>query len=516
MQPWDIAGSLQGSELNQRKIQQTDADVAGQAAAGNFVKSLFNGSVPGAQPMQLPMGGQSSMQPQPPTGGQPQPPQQPMGGQPQPSQPQAIPAGGGMPQAPQNAVAALAQRLRSMVPGAQPMMPQAQAGAASPPPTPGGPPGGVPSSSRPPGGNPIQSLYGQMTLQQVAQGVVRSNPGIEKNPQALFSAMRQLMPLMRPDEAQYFRAIQLQQQQQHNAVMEGQGQTRLDQGQQRVDDMRAAYGLPPRGTGGNFGQTPGSQGGGQQEGGADSIADQIASGKRPPTTTGLYRMSAPVAAALAQRYPNFNQAQANIQYQGALKHVQSLNGPQLTRFAALGQSVENTIDEVRRLSTQLQNTGIPALNALKLKLLVETRGNTPQGQMAGQYIAAVNTLKEEFANLATGGTAPHEAAWSLANQQINGNYGIDQLNASLTEVQRLINYRLQALSGGQTQGTGRGQNPYSPQQPAAEPPGGQNGKGAPPARPAAVPDGSMYSPSRGMWRDPQGKIYGPDGTPARE
>lgn len=230
MQPWDIAGSLQGSELNQRKIQQTDVDVAGQSAAGNFVKSLFNSSVPGAQPMQPPMGGQPSMQPQPPMGGQPQPPQ-----------PQAISAGGGMPQAPQNAVAALAQRLRSMVPGAQPMMPQAgqmpqaQAGAGSPPPTPAGrPPGGAPPSPSP-GGNPIQSLYGQMTLQQVAQGVVRSNPGIEKNPQALFSAMRQLMPLMRPDEAQYFRALQLQQQQQHNAAMEGIAQQRADTG-----DVRAA------------------------------------------------------------------------------------------------------------------------------------------------------------------------------------------------------------------------------------------------------------------------------------
>ena len=243
MQPWDIAGSYQGAVENRQKIAQTDADVVGQSAAGNFVKSLFNGSVPGAQPMQPPMGGQ-------PQGAAP-PMQPPMGGQPQPPQPQAISAGGGMPQAPQAAVAALAQRLRSMVPGAQPMMPQTgqmppQAGAGSPPPTPaGGPPGGAPSSPSP-GGNPIQSLYGQMTLQQVAQGVVRSNPGIEKNPQALFSAMRQLMPLMRPDEAQYFRALQLQQQQQHNTVMEGIAQQRADtgdtraatagaQGQERID-----------------------------------------------------------------------------------------------------------------------------------------------------------------------------------------------------------------------------------------------------------------------------------------
>lgn len=40
--------------------------------------------------------------------------------------------------------------------------------------------------------------------------------------------------------------------------------------------------------------------------------------------------------------------------------------------------------------------------------------------------------------------------------------------------------------------------------------------GGVPPRPATVPDGSAYSPSRNMWRDPQGNLYGPDGTPARE
>jgi len=56
-------------------------------------------------------------------------------------------------------------------------------------------------------------------------------------------------------------------------------------------------------------------------------------------------------------------------------------------------------------------------------------------------------LKEEFANLANGGYAPTEAAWSLANSQINANYGVDQLKASLTEVRRLIGYRVNSIAG---------------------------------------------------------------------
>ena len=45
--------------------------------------------------------------------------------------------------------------------------------------------------------------------------------------------------------------------------------------------------------------------------------------------------------------------------------------------------------------------------------------------------------------------------------------------------------------------------------------GGQQQSGAP-QRPQNVPEGSAYSPSRNMWKDPQGKLYDPDGTPARE
>ena len=75
----------------------------------------------------------------------------------------------------------------------------------------------------------------------------------------------------------------------------------------------------------------------------------------------------------------------------------------------------------------------------------------PEGQLVARYIGAVNTLKEEFSNLAQGGYAPTEATWKLANDQINGDYGVKQLGASLDEIQRLVpGYqvsRLELLAG---------------------------------------------------------------------
>src|ERR1700691_3550720 len=109
----------------------------------------------------------------------------------------------------------------------------------------------------------------------------------------------------------------------------------------------------------------------------------------------------------------------------------------------------------------MQLSGIPALNAAELAAYIQTQGNSENGQLATDYVTAVGTLKEEFANLANGGYAPTEPAWKLADQQINGNYGVKQLGAALTEAQRLIKYRLNAMPGMSSVGPGAA-NSYFP------------------------------------------------------
>lgn len=165
---------------------------------------------------------------------------------------------------------------------------------------------------------------------------------------------------------------------------------------------------------------------------------------------------------------HYNQAKAELEYAGAKRFVSSLNSPQQVRFNTLGVSVVNTIDEIRQLANQLKLVGVPLVNKVKLEAYIQTAGNTEGGQLVSQYLAATNTLKEEFANLVNGGYAPTEAAFALANKQVNENYGVNQLTASLIEVQRLINFRLSAqtqispigtsgglqLGGGSTSGGG--------------------------------------------------------------
>lgn len=235
------------------------------------------------------------------------------------------------------------------------------------------------------------------------------------------------------------------------------------------------------------------------------LSDGIVSGKTPPVLTGYgnSKIGPAVKADLARR--GFDLTKASLEYESAHKQVLSLNGPQMVRYTGLAQSVVNTIDRVKELSVAMGNSGLTGFNAAKLATLINTAGNTEQGKIASQYLAAVNTLKEEFANLAQGGYAPTEAAWDLANKQINANFGVEQLPATLDEVQRLIRYRLDAIPNIHTLGPGAA-NPYvnggvAPQvghggEPAAAAPA----SGAP-AAPAPVAPGVTH-----IWNPATGKL----------
>lgn len=205
-------------------------------------------------------------------------------------------------------------------------------------------------------------------------------------------------------------------------------------------------------------------------------AQQLVDGNMLPSTLskrGPYNQILAEANRIAREQTGkaYNPIRAQLEYEAAKRFVGSMNNSQMVRFKGLAGSVVNTIDEVRRLGDTLKQSDIQLWNRVKRSSIQQVYGNTPQSELAAQYVGAINTLKEEFANLANGGYAPTEAAWKLANQQINQDFGFKDLNASLTEVQRLINYRVQAFNEltPSMQGT---QLPLQPGPPATAMPSG--------------------------------------------
>lgn len=197
----------------------------------------------------------------------------------------------------------------------------------------------------------------------------------------------------------------------------------------------------------------------------DDMAEQLVRGNLVPSMlskrTANYNeiLARANAISMADTGTPYNAANMQIQYGAATRFVSSLNGPQLTRFRGLGISVVNTIDEVKTLANELDLGGVTWANQVELDAKLKLLGNSEQGQLVARYVGAVNTLKEEFANLINGGYAPTEAAFALANRQVNEGYGAKAMNASLTEVQRLINFRLAAFEQIQPAGLQPG-NPF--------------------------------------------------------
>jgi hypothetical protein len=226
---------------------------------------------------------------------------------------------------------------------------------------------------------------------------------------------------------------------------------------------------------------------------APAIVGGIEDGTMPPDLKGLFGARPFVEAEAARRGVNLTQRM--LEWQRAQKMVASLNGPQSIRFVGLANSVQNVIGRVEELSDQLKLSGITPLNRGRLEWYRDFRGNTPEGQMATAYLTQVGVLKEEFANLANGGYAPTEPAWRLANQQVNENYGVEQLHTSLGEIKRAINYRLQAMPGMGEYGPGAA-NPYMPG--ATQPQAPVSGASAAPSAPGGkvqkwerAPDGTL-------------------------
>lgn len=110
-------------------------------------------------------------------------------------------------------------------------------------------------------------------------------------------------------------------------------------------------------------------------------------------------------------------------------------------------------------------------------------------------------------------------AYQQARAEINGNFNLrfksqQEREAAINRRQQEI---AQVLSGSQPV-----QQPPQAPQPAPQPaPGNPQDPRRPlniqmPPRPPAVPPGSAYSPARGMWRSPDGRVFDPNGNPVQQ
>lgn len=156
------------------------------------------------------------------------------------------------------------------------------------------------------------------------------------------------------------------------------------------------------------------------------------------------------------------------QYDSARQFARTMNSQRFVNFYGYASTINNTIDRLKTLTDEMNLSGFRPLNYVDIESKMKLAGNTPEGQLATQYVTMVNGLKEEMAQVMNAGYAPTESVWKLVNEQINKNFGVNQMHSALGEVGRLINYRVQAykeLNPYQLSGA----NPTQPGQPNQQP-----------------------------------------------
>jgi len=312
---------------------------------------------------------------------------------------------------------------------------------------------------------------GWLDLPQLAQRIDAANPNA--SPQVKFRALQKGMGLLNAGGQNQFRQFIEQQRMQetyrHNTEMEQIAKERIAGGEGKSEVVKDQ---------------------------SEKIGQAIIDGSQAPDLKGLgTKVSAGTRAYLKDQ--GFNLTRAQMEWTAAQKQVTALNTQQATSLRDTGATVLRTIDEVKELSEQMKLSGVQFLNKSQLNYYIKYRGNTEEGQLATRYITAVNDLKEYFAKIQNGGYAPTESVWKLVNRQVNEDYGLEQMNASLTEVRRLIDYRLQSAGAG-----------------GAVVPGGGTSRYAPPRTgvPAAEPSGAAAAPKGGVAYDAQGNEYHQDAS----
>lgn len=203
--------------------------------------------------------------------------------------------------------------------------------------------------------------------------------------------------------------------------------------------------------------------------------------------------------------------------QGGAGGARGAGGRMIWADDGSGQATGMMVDRSGRAQPVTGPNGQPVMRA-------PGAGNAQAGR-TGDRQARLNMLRaagygEQEANAIAGGAVPTPNAMTSAHtrvqQMITQDFTIppDQKAARVAQSMETM-----FGPGWQARMQGRPPAPQAQQQPQGQPlaptdPGRSTQPAAPAvSRPPSVPLGSQYSPSRRMWRDPQGRTYDQQGNP---
>jgi hypothetical protein len=187
-------------------------------------------------------------------------------------------------------------------------------------------------------------------------------------------------------------------------------------------------------------QVPGVGGGDD----ADQIAQAIINGDQPPDTTGLYKLGAPVRAALARQ--GYNMTQARLDYEATKQNLKSLNGTQQARLRQAVSITEDSLGMVEDLAKQWKGSNFPALNKAALSSAKQGLLGPDAQSIATQLEAEIADVTSELGTVYKGGNGSTDESLKLAQQQLGADWSERQLLDAIKLARTNLTYRKNSLN----------------------------------------------------------------------
>jgi len=221
----------------------------------------------------------------------------------------------------------------------------------------------------------------------------------------------------------------------------------------------------------------------------DQVVDAIVKGHQPPDMSRMYGKSLKVKAAMAKKYPDFNLANAELDYRGMQRWISTQQGPQMVKLrGATNFAVEglDTLDAPRPpdwkkgdpdpKDNDLIGRAAKTAAGSKYKRLNRAYLDAAKNGVFGEQAASDATrldvqiaeLQQELAVVYKGGNSPTDLGLNKAGEMLKSEWSDRVLRDAIDLGRTNLRIRLNSIKHTLPESVSGGANPYAPQ-PGASP-----------------------------------------------
>jgi len=136
------------------------------------------------------------------------------------------------------------------------------------------------------------------------------------------------------------------------------------------------------------------------------------------------------------------------------KFVTNKNSTQQIRLREAIDSVQNSVVELRDLNADFKRSGFNPANKAELMAVVNGVASPELKDAATKYLTQVNLIADELGQVFMGGNSPTDRALKIAQDTLKTEYGFDQMNSVLNQIDKNLSFRLNSLNSSRPYGIG--------------------------------------------------------------